>query len=93
VGPALLSPIHSRLAQTQADLALIRAREVAVQTRTKIVNTVRGMVKSTGHRLPASPTLTFARKATAAFRAWGWLPSSLLEPCDPFLTLLGIWFP
>jgi len=65
VGPALLSPIHSRSAQTQIDLALIRAREVAVQTRTKIVNAVRGMTKSTGHRLPASPTLTFARKATA----------------------------
>ncbi len=66
VGPALLSPIHSRSAQTQIDLAVIRAREVAVQTRTKIVNAVRGMVKSTGHRLPASPTLTFARKATEA---------------------------
>jgi transposase len=64
VGPALLSPIHSRSAQTQIDLAVIRAREVAVQTRTKIVNAVRGMVKSTGHRLPASSTLTFARKAT-----------------------------
>ena len=66
VGPALLSPIHTRSAQTQIDLTLIRAREVAVQTRTKIVNAVRGMVKSTGHRLPASPTLTFARKATEA---------------------------
>jgi transposase len=30
------------------------------------VNAVRGMVKSTGHRLPASPTLTFAQKATDA---------------------------
>jgi transposase len=66
VGPVLLSPIHTRSAQTQIDLTLIRAREVAVQTRTKIVNAVRGLVKSTGHRLPASPTLTFARKATAA---------------------------
>src|SRR5262245_53534736 len=64
VGPALLAPIQLRSAQTQNDLALIRAREVAVQTRTKIVNAVRGMVKSTGHRLPASATLTFARKAT-----------------------------
>jgi transposase len=66
VGPALLAPIHTRSAQTQIDLTLIRAREVAVQARTKIVNAVRGMVKSTGHRLPASPRLTFARKATEA---------------------------
>jgi transposase len=66
VGPTLLSPIHVRSAQTQHDLTLIRAREVAVQTRTKIVNAVRGMVKSTGQRLPASATLTFAQKATDA---------------------------
>ena len=80
VGPALLSPIHARSAQTQIDLAVIRAREVAVQTRTKIVNAVRGMVKSTGHRLPASPTLTFARKATEG------CPEALqpaLLPLDP----------
>jgi transposase len=64
VGPALLAPIQSRSAETQIDLTLIRAREVAVQTRTKIVNAVRGMVKSTGHRLPTSSTVTFARKAT-----------------------------
>ena len=64
MGPALLSPIHTRSAQTQIDLTVIRAREVAVQTRTKIVNAVRGMVKSTGHRLPPSSSVTFARKAT-----------------------------
>ena len=66
VGPALLSPIQTRAAQTQIDRAVIRAREVAVQTRTKIVHAVRGMVPSTGQRRPASPPLTFARKATAA---------------------------
>lgn len=82
VGPALLSPIHSRSAQTQIDLALIRAREVAVQTRTKIVNAVRGMVKSTGHRLPASPTLTFARKATAA------CPEALQPALVPLIRLV-----
>ena len=51
---------------TQVDLALIRARDVAVQSRTKIVNAVRGIVKSTGLRLPKSSTLTFARKAEDA---------------------------
>ncbi len=82
VGPALLSPIHSRSAQTQIDLTLIRAREVAVQTRTKIVNAVRGMVKSTGHRLPASPTLTFARKATEA------CPAALQPALVPLIRLI-----
>jgi transposase len=66
VGPALLSPIHHRSAEIQTDLALVRAREVAVQTRTKIVNAVRGIVKSTGQRLPGSTTLTFAQKARSA---------------------------
>jgi transposase len=63
VGPELLSPIQQRSEKTQVDLALVRARDVAIQSRTKIVNAVRGIVKSTGHRLPKSSTLTFARKA------------------------------
>ena len=79
---ALLSPIHTRSAQTQIDLTMIRAREVAVQTRTTIVNAVRGMVKSTGHRLPASPTLTFARKATAA------CPEALQSALLPLIRLV-----
>jgi transposase len=66
VGPELLSPIQQRSEKTQVDLALVRARDVAVQSRTQIVNAVRGMVKSTGHRLPKSSTLTFARKAKDA---------------------------
>src|SRR5450432_305592 len=66
VGPELLSPVHQRSEKTQVDLALIRARDVAVQSRTKIVNAVRGIVKSTGLRLPKSSTLTFARKAKDA---------------------------
>jgi len=82
VGPALLAPIHTRSAQTQIDLTLIRAREVAVQTRTKIVNAVRGMVKSTGHRLPASPRLTFVRKATEA------CPKALQPALLPVLRLV-----
>lgn len=62
-GLDLLSPIQVRSEQTQNALALVRAREVAVQARTKIINAVRGIVKSSGHRLPGSATLTFARKA------------------------------
>jgi transposase len=55
---------------------------VAVQTRTKIVNAVRGMVKSTGHRLPAAPRLTFARKATEA------CPEALQPALLPLLRLV-----
>jgi transposase len=82
VGPALLAHIQTRSAQTQLDLTLIRAREVTVQTRTKIVNAVRGMVTSTGHRLPASPRQTFARKATEA------CPEALQPALLPLLRLV-----
>lgn len=65
-GPELLSPVRVRSEKTQLDLALVKARDVAVQSRTRIINAVRGLVKSTGHRLPKSSTRTFARKAKEA---------------------------
>ena len=66
IGPELLSPIRVRSEKTQVDLALVKARDVAVQSRTRRINAVRGLVKSTGHRLPKSSTRTFARKAKDA---------------------------
>jgi transposase len=81
-GPELLSPIQQRSEKTQVDLALVRARDVAVQSRTKIVNAVRGIVKSTGHRLPKSATLTFARKAEEA------CPAALKPALLPLLRVI-----
>src|SRR5262249_10103235 len=82
LGPELLSPIQQRSEKTQVDLALVRARDVAVQSRTKIVNAVRGIVKSAGHRLPKSSTLTFARKAK------GSCPEALRPALLPLLRVL-----
>jgi len=82
VGPELLSPIQVRSEKTQVDLALVRARDVAVQSRTKIINAVRGIVKSTGRRLPKSSTLTFARKAKDA------CPEALLPALLPLLRVI-----
>ena len=62
VGKELLSPIRHRSQKTQYDLALVRARECAVQARTKLVNAMRGIVKSSGHRLPTCSTAVFASK-------------------------------
>jgi len=62
VGPELLSPIRHRSQKSQHDLALIRARECAVQARTKLVNAMRGIVKSSGYRLPSCSTGVFAGK-------------------------------
>lgn len=53
VDPKLLSPIRHRGEQAQQDLAVIRARAALVETRTKLINSARGLVKSLGERLPA----------------------------------------
>ena len=51
VDPKLLSPIRHRGEAAQADLAVIRARAELVEARTKLINSVRGLVKAMGERL------------------------------------------
>ena len=50
----LLSPIHHRNQIAQMDLAILKARDALVSSRTKLINTVRGLVKSAGSRLSSS---------------------------------------
>jgi transposase len=52
VDPQLLRPIRHRSEKAQLDLLQIRVRAVLVETRTSLVNTVRGLVKALGERLP-----------------------------------------
>jgi transposase len=59
----LLHPIQHRSAQAQEDLALLRARDQLVQARTKLINHVRGAVKSTGARISKCSAEAFARRA------------------------------
>ena len=65
----LLSPIQHRSPERQRDLDLLQARDTLVRIRTLLVNTVRGMVKSAGHRLPKCSTESFARVVRAAVPA------------------------
>lgn len=51
--PKLLAPLAHRTAETQADLVMVRARDALVKTRTGLINSVRGQVKSLGARLPS----------------------------------------
>lgn len=55
VDPALLSPIRHRGEQAQVDLMTIRGRAALVEARTMLVNSVRGLTKSYGDRLPSCP--------------------------------------
>src|SRR5712691_5327580 len=50
--PKLLKGIRHRGAEGQGDLLLIRSRAQLVETRTGLMNMVRGLVKSRGERLP-----------------------------------------
>ena len=52
VDPKLLSPIHHRGPEAQADLAVVRARMTLVDARTELINSARGMAKPMGERLP-----------------------------------------
>jgi transposase len=83
VGPDLLSPIEHRSKEVQADLSVIRAREVAVTTRTKLINAVRGFVKTFGQRLPSMDSSSFAKKAPDA------CPWVLQEAVSPLLRLIS----
>jgi transposase len=65
VDPQLLHPIQHRGQEAQKDLTMIRARQALVETRTKLINCVRGLVKTTGERLAHSSSEAFPGRATA----------------------------
>lgn len=77
--PQLLSPVHHRGPQSQADLALLRARDGLVRARTKLINQARGLVKSIGGRLPGCSTESFHRRAVEA------VPPELQPALSPLL--------
>lgn len=61
--PKLLNPVHLRGAQAQADLAILKARDRVVETRTKLINCVQGMLKSVGKRIRTGYAGTFHKRA------------------------------
>lgn len=80
--PKLLHPIRHRGEQAQADLARLRARDCLVRVRTKLVNHVRGAVKSIGGRLPPTSTASFARKVSEE------IPEVLRDALMPLLEMI-----
>jgi transposase len=77
--PKLLYPVRHRGEDSQAHMALIRSREALVGCRTRLVNHVRGAVKSFGARLPKCPARTFHKNAAA------YVPEALLPALEPIL--------
>lgn len=82
VDPVLLAPIEHRPAQLQADLAVLRSRDVLVAARTKLVNSIRGQVKAYGGRLPkCSPRCLHLRAEL--------IPEGLRAALFPLLLAVG----
>jgi transposase len=61
--PALLAPVRHRSAETQRDLNLVRARDLLVEARTKLINGVRCLVKGLGARVPKCASMQFSQQA------------------------------
>ena len=60
--PELLAPIRHRSEQSQHNLAVVRARDALVRSRTLLINHVRGAVKACGAALPSCTAAAFHRK-------------------------------
>jgi len=78
----LLKPVQHRGPQTQADLAVPKARDILVATRTKLINHVRGTVKSFGERLAKCTSASFARQTRAL------IPTELKAALEPIYQAL-----
>ena len=75
----LLHPIRHRSEKAQADLTMLRARDALVQVRTKLINCVRGMVKSVGGRLPGASGEYFSKKVREH------IPAAIQDALAPLL--------
>lgn len=78
--PEMLKVVRLREAKDQKALTLVRSRSALVESRTKLVNTVRGVLKPYGIRLPkegrSSAFIRFARES---------LPAEMLTLIAPML--------
>jgi transposase len=59
----LLYPVHHRSEAAQQDLAFLKARDILVAVRSDMVNHVRSVVKTSGHRIRKCSTEAFAGRA------------------------------
>ena len=79
----LLSPIRHRNQIAQMDLAILKARDALVSARTNLVNTVRGLVKSSGSRLSSCSTEAFPKTVAPE------IPSELTPAVSKLLTTIA----
>jgi transposase len=78
-----LKPITHRSKQAQVDLTMQRARGEYVRLRTALINLVRGVLKSHGHRAPSTSAECFPRRMAKC------LPQELAPALQPVLETLS----
>jgi len=81
--PKMLRPVEHRGQATQQDLACVRARDALMRARTKLINHVRGSVKSIGGRLPKCSAEAFHRRSAAH------IPAELEPALTPLLNTIA----
>jgi transposase len=82
VDPKSLYPIQHRSTEVREDLLVIRVRDSLVESRTKLISTVRGMVKTMGARVQGCSSVSFSGKAA------GQIPPEVQETFEPLLRLI-----
>jgi transposase len=80
--PKLLAPIEHRSEHTQTDLAVIKARDGLMRSRTALVNQVRGLLKAFGIALPKCGADVFAKRSKAH------IPEKLSAAITPLLEVI-----
>ena len=83
VDPTLLSPIAHRSQKSYPDLAQLRARDLLVKSRTRLINAVRGILKAVGLRAPASGAFSFPSKVSVC------VPDELKPSLMPLLETIS----
>jgi len=77
--PELLKPIQHRRQTRQQDLNWLRARHTLVRARTLVINSLRGLAKSAGGRLPNCSSESFPKRVAEH------IPASLTPLATPVL--------
>src|SRR5262245_53012847 len=81
--PELLGETHQRTLVGQADVSVMRARDLLVRTRTHLLAHVRGILKAFGIRLPSWSASCFGKRAEKE------IPASLQPALAPVLAVLA----
>ena len=83
VDPKSLYSILHRSTEVREDLLVLRVRDALVASRTELINTVRGLVKTMGARISSCSSESFSQKAAAE------IPNEIRGALEPLLRLIA----